>query len=199
MPTILFYESGYSIYVLRQASRRSWRIGQKHPVKVKFLAYAGTMQENCLRLMGKKLLVSLAMEGKFANQGLQALDDDDDILTAMARELVTEKGVGRKSRCALERNPAATHPSACNHECRRDSAAGTDTEWASASLRATHRCVRPTPNRRRPLSSNWSCRSREPRVGPVMTMTPSFRWRSDRNITQTGYAEGSGRGTPPRG
>src|SRR5205807_3163256 len=97
MQTILFYESGYSIYVLRQASRRSWRIGQKHPVKVKFLSYAGTMQENCLRLMGKKLLVSLAMEGKFANQGLQALDDDDDILTAMARELVTEKGVGEKA------------------------------------------------------------------------------------------------------
>jgi hypothetical protein len=97
MQTILFYESGYSIYVLRQASRRSWRIGQKHPVKVKFLAYAGTMQENCLRLMGKKLLVSLAMEGKFANHGLQALDDADDILTAMARELVTEKGVGEKA------------------------------------------------------------------------------------------------------
>jgi len=66
-------------------------------VKVKFLAYADTMQENCLRLMGRKLLVSLAMEGKFANQGLQALDDDDDMLTAMARELVTEKGVGEKS------------------------------------------------------------------------------------------------------
>ena len=96
-PTILFYESGYSIYVLRQASRRSWRIGQKQPVRVKFLAYAGTMQENCLRLMGKKLLVSLAMEGKFANHGLQALDDDDDMLTAMARELVTQKGVGEKA------------------------------------------------------------------------------------------------------
>jgi hypothetical protein len=66
-------------------------------VKVKFLAYAGTMQENCLRLMGRKLLVSLAMEGKFANQGLQALDDDDDMLTAMARELVTQKGVGEKA------------------------------------------------------------------------------------------------------
>jgi len=63
-------------------------------VKVKCLPYSGTMQENCLRLMGKKRLVSLAMEGKFANQGLQALDDDDDILTSMARELVTEKGVG---------------------------------------------------------------------------------------------------------
>src|SRR5229473_2550497 len=56
-PTILFYETGYSIYVLRQASRRSWRIGQRLPVKVKYLHYAETMQESCLRLMGKKLLV----------------------------------------------------------------------------------------------------------------------------------------------
>jgi hypothetical protein len=55
------------------------------------------MQENCLRLMGKKLLVSLAMEGKFANYGLQGLDDDDDMLTAMARELVIQKGVGERA------------------------------------------------------------------------------------------------------
>jgi Helicase conserved C-terminal domain len=96
-PTILFYETGYSIYVLRQASRRSWRIGQRAPVKVKFLHYAETMQEACLRLMGKKLLVSLAMEGKFSSEGLQAINDDDDILMAMARELVREKGIGESA------------------------------------------------------------------------------------------------------
>ena len=62
-PDIFFYETGYSIYTLRQASRRSWRIGQWSNVNVKFFYYAGTMQEACLRLMGKKLLVSLAMEG----------------------------------------------------------------------------------------------------------------------------------------
>jgi hypothetical protein len=96
-PTILFYETGYSIYVLRQASRRSWRIGQRLPVKVKYLHYAETMQEGCLRLMGKKLLVSLAMEGKFSSEGLQAINDEDDILMALARELVTEKGIGEKA------------------------------------------------------------------------------------------------------
>jgi hypothetical protein len=96
-PTILFYETGYSIYVLRQASRRSWRIGQRLPVKVKFLHYSETMQESCLRLMGKKLLVSLAMEGKFSSEGLQAINDEDDILMAMARELVTEKGIGERA------------------------------------------------------------------------------------------------------
>jgi hypothetical protein len=95
--TLIFAQTGYSIYVLRQASRRSWRIGQTKPVKVKYLAYAGSMQENCLRLMGKKLLVSLALEGKFQGQGLQSLEEDDDMLTAMARELVTQKGVGERA------------------------------------------------------------------------------------------------------
>ena len=96
-PTILFYETGYSTYVLRQASRRSWRIGQKRPVRVGFLTYAGTAQESCLRLMGKKLMVSLAMEGKLRAEGLQAIDQDDDLLTAMARELVTRQGVGERA------------------------------------------------------------------------------------------------------
>jgi len=55
------------------------------------------MQEACLRLMAKKLLVSLAMEGKFATDGLQAIDEGDDILMAMARERVTEKGIGENA------------------------------------------------------------------------------------------------------
>jgi hypothetical protein len=93
-PTILFYEAGYSLHTLRQASRRSWRIGQRRPVRVKFLCYEGTMQTACLRLMGKKLLVALTMEGKFAGEGLQSIDEDDDMLSAMARELVERNGIG---------------------------------------------------------------------------------------------------------
>jgi hypothetical protein len=96
-PSIYFVQTGYSIYTLRQASRRSWRIGQRSNVVVRFLTYNETMQTSCLRLMGKKLLVSLAMEGKFSNEGLQGIEDDDDVLTAMARELVTQKGVGESA------------------------------------------------------------------------------------------------------
>ena len=96
-PTILFHETGYSLHTLRQASRRSWRIGQRRPVEVKFFAYSETMQEVCIRLMGKKLLVALAMEGKFASDGLQAIDGDDDMLTAMARELVENRGIGESA------------------------------------------------------------------------------------------------------
>jgi superfamily II DNA or RNA helicase len=109
-PTILFHETGYSLHTLRQSSRRSWRIGQRRPVEVKFFAYKDTMQEVCLRLMGKKLLVALAMEGKFASEGLQAIDGDDDMLTAMARELVENKGIG-ESAAAVWRSLGQIQPS----------------------------------------------------------------------------------------
>ena len=90
-PTLYFYETGYSLHTLRQASRRSWRIGQKHPVRVKFLVNKGTTQTTCLRLMGKKMLVALMMEGKFSGEGIHSLESDDDLMSAMARELV-ERG-----------------------------------------------------------------------------------------------------------
>lgn len=74
----------------------------------------GTMQEVCLRLMGKKLLVALAMEGKFASEGLQAIDGDDDMLTAMARELVEKKGIGESAdsvwRALGQLRPSTTAP-----------------------------------------------------------------------------------------
>jgi superfamily II DNA or RNA helicase len=106
--SLLFFETGYSIHTLRQASRRSWRIGQGQAVRVFYLHYEDTMQSNCLRLMGKKLLVSLAMEGKFCRDGLQGLEQDDDMLTAMARELVTERGIG-ESAAAVWRQIQAEH------------------------------------------------------------------------------------------
>ena len=118
-PTILFHETGYSLHTLRQASRRSWRIGQRRPVEVKFFAYKGTMQEVCLRLMGKKLLVALAMEGKFTSEGLQAIDGDDDMLTAMARELVENKGIG-ESADSIWRNVQQLRPLMHKYRQRKD-------------------------------------------------------------------------------
>ena len=60
--------------------------------------------------MGKKLLVALAMEGKFASEGLQAIDGDNDMLTAMARELVQNKGIG-ESADSVWRSLGALRPS----------------------------------------------------------------------------------------
>jgi hypothetical protein len=47
--------------------------------------------------MGKKLLVALTMEGKFAGEGLQSINEDDDMLSAMARELVERNGIGESA------------------------------------------------------------------------------------------------------
>jgi hypothetical protein len=82
---------------MRQASRRSWRIGQQHPVKVKFLVSKNTTQTTCLRLMGKKMLVALTMEGKFSGEGIHSLESDDDMMSAMARELVERGRVGESA------------------------------------------------------------------------------------------------------
>ncbi|MGH9351230.1 MAG: C-terminal helicase domain-containing protein, partial [Terriglobia bacterium] len=110
---LIFWETGYSLYTLRQASRRSWRIGQTDEVTVKYFAYARTAQETCLRLMGRKLLVAMGMEGKFSAEGLQAAGEDDDLLMAMARELVTEKGIGENAelvwRAIQHQNSAVAH------------------------------------------------------------------------------------------
>ena len=112
---LLFWETGYSLYTLRQASRRSWRIGQTEEVTVKYFAYARTAQETCLRLMGRKLLVAMGMEGKFSAEGLQAAGEDDDLLMAMARELVTEKGIGENAELvwrAIQQQHSAIAPAA---------------------------------------------------------------------------------------
>ena len=92
-PTIVWAETDYSVYVMRQASRRSWRIGQTRPVKVVFMAYRGTLQADALKLVAKKLQSSLAVEGELPEDGLAAYGDDgDDIMLALARKIVNGEG-----------------------------------------------------------------------------------------------------------
>ena len=88
-PTICWYETDYSVYVMRQASRRSWRIGQTRPVKVVFMSYRNTLQADALKLVAKKLQSSLAVEGELPEDGLAAYGDDgDDLMMALARKIV---------------------------------------------------------------------------------------------------------------
>ena len=89
-PTIVFMQSGYNIYTLQQAARRSWRIGQTQPVKVIYLGYADTSQMHCLALMAKKIAVSQSTSGDVPDSGLDVLNQDgDSVEVALARQLVT--------------------------------------------------------------------------------------------------------------
>ena len=74
---------------MRQASRRSWRIGQTRPVKVVFMAYRNTLQADALKLVAQKLQSSLAVEGELPKEGLAAFGDDgDDLMMALAKRIV---------------------------------------------------------------------------------------------------------------
>ncbi|RTI28916.1 DEAD/DEAH box helicase, partial [Thermus scotoductus] len=85
-PTVVWYQPDYSVYTLRQASRRSWRIGQRHPVRVVFLAYRGTLQEAALALIARKARASLALEGELVEGGLVDQAEEDPTL-ALAKAL----------------------------------------------------------------------------------------------------------------
>ena len=88
-PTICWAETDYSVYTMRQASRRSWRIGQTRPVKVVFMSYRNSLQADALKLVARKLQSSLAVEGELPEDGLAAYGDDGgDIMTALARKIV---------------------------------------------------------------------------------------------------------------
>lgn len=89
-PTIVFMQTGYNVYTLQQASRRSWRIGQKLPVDVYFLGYGETAQMTCLSLMAKKITVSQSTCGDMPETGLDILNQDgDSIEVALAKKLVS--------------------------------------------------------------------------------------------------------------
>lgn len=88
--TLQWYLTGYSLFTLRQASARHYRIGQKKECRTKYWFYANTMQERAMMLMGQKLTASQAIEGKFSTEGLVAMagDDGGSIEMELAKSLV---------------------------------------------------------------------------------------------------------------
>ncbi|MFN8632929.1 MAG: DEAD/DEAH box helicase family protein [Chloroflexota bacterium] len=90
-PSICWFEAEYSVYVMRQASRRSWRIGQQQPVEVTFMVYERTLQAEALALVAAKMRSALMIEGELHEDGLAALEgDDQDMLLALAHRLTEE-------------------------------------------------------------------------------------------------------------
>ena len=88
-PHIIFMQTGFNVYSVMQASRRSWRIGQTLPVHVFFLGYRHTAQMNCLTLMAKKMAVSQSTSGTMPETGLDILNQEgDSIEVALAKQLV---------------------------------------------------------------------------------------------------------------
>lgn len=86
--SIIFYQMGYNLFTMRQASRRSWRLSQTRDVKVYFMYYQNSIQEQALSLMATKLQAAMAIEGKFSEEGLRAMSNNEDLLTQIANNVV---------------------------------------------------------------------------------------------------------------
>ena len=89
-PTIVFFQTGYSTYLLRQASRRSWRIGQKNSVEVHFLVNQGTVQESAMKLIADKMTSAQIFEGELPEGGLEELSqiEEKSFIKTLAEGLV---------------------------------------------------------------------------------------------------------------
>jgi len=87
-PTIYFFQTGYNIFTLRQAARRSWRIGQTKPVRVYFAIYDFTMQSIAISLIAKKLEVALAVEGDLPEGLAEYSSDVGSIINEMGKALI---------------------------------------------------------------------------------------------------------------
>ncbi len=87
---IEFFEITYSLYVLWQAMRRVWRLGQSQRVHVTFNAYKGTMEAAALALMGTKMKFAQMLYGDNAAGTLvdESDETDDDIQREMMRRAV---------------------------------------------------------------------------------------------------------------
>lgn len=83
-PTIIWMQTGYVPSTVRQASARSWRIGQEQEVKVIFLCYQDTLQEKCFQLIGSKLNAAGILEGSLTNEGLRSFGDSGDIVDILS-------------------------------------------------------------------------------------------------------------------
>jgi hypothetical protein len=90
--SIVWYEVSYSLYVMWQAMRRVWRLGQTQPVEVVFLAYRDTLEDLALRLMGKKLYAAQLLYGDEIG-GAIVESDDGNFLTELARAVVARAQV----------------------------------------------------------------------------------------------------------
>lgn len=101
-PTLVFWQLQYSTYIMRQASRRSWRIGQKQPVTVYHFVYEGTAQHTGLTLIAKKVRASQMLEGELSNDGLVELaedGEDGESLMELARVIAgANSSIGKSQR-----------------------------------------------------------------------------------------------------
>ncbi len=87
-PTLIFYQLGFRLDTLWQASRRSYRLIQPEECRTYYIVSQNTMQLEVLSLMAEKqVAVSAIQGGEFSSRGLSAMAKGIDPKIELARRL----------------------------------------------------------------------------------------------------------------
>lgn len=91
--TIIFYQMGYNLTTMRQASKRSYRLNQINPVHVYFLYYEASIQKVILSVMAAKLQAATTVEGDYSTEGLKGMNGSTDIVSILAKSIIEDNKI----------------------------------------------------------------------------------------------------------
>lgn len=86
-PTLIFYQLGYSLFTIWQASRRHYRLNQREECRTYYIAVKHTVQEAVIGLIAEKMAATSAIQGKFSTEGLTAMANGVDAKVKLAQAL----------------------------------------------------------------------------------------------------------------
>jgi hypothetical protein len=93
-PTLIFYEADYSLYVMSQAARRAWRIGQANECRTYYLYYSATMEARAIDLISRKQAAAALLGGDADGGGLAQLSGgSNSLLAELARTIAEDEAV----------------------------------------------------------------------------------------------------------
>ena len=92
-PTLIFYQLGYSLFTVIQASRRHYRLIQDQECHTYYMAWEGTIQKTVIELIASKYACTSAIQGQFSTEGLAAMAQGVDERTKLAKALADEDNV----------------------------------------------------------------------------------------------------------
>lgn len=92
-PTLIFYQSGYNLFTLWQASRRHYRLCQTEECRTYYLAYKNTIQMDVLQILAEKQTATAAIQGKFSAEGLAKMAQQVDARVKLAQSLADQTEV----------------------------------------------------------------------------------------------------------
>ena len=94
-PTIIFFQTGYDMIKIWQASRRHYRLNQTMECRTYYIVSENTLQPDVVEMIANKEAATNAIQGQFSSEGLTAMARGLDPRVALAQS-VAEQSEAKK-------------------------------------------------------------------------------------------------------